>query len=171
MANSDCSKTRTILVAIDESEHSMHALGWALDTLIVCKEQEADKIILLHAKQPPTSRAALGGPGYLLSAELIVSIDKAQDREIAEFMNKALQLCQGKQMTAETMVVSGDPRDVICETVEKVRADFLVIGSHGYGAIKRAVLGSVSDYCAHHAKCPVVIVKKPHKSSHATDHH
>ena len=40
-------------------------------------------------------------------------------------------------MTAETMVVSGDPRDVICETVEKVRADFLVIGSHGYGAIKR----------------------------------
>jgi hypothetical protein len=27
----------------------------------------------------------------------------------------------------------------------------------------RAVLGSVSDYCAHHAKCPVIIVKKPHQ--------
>ncbi|KAF3556416.1 hypothetical protein F2Q69_00010234 [Brassica cretica] len=37
----------------------------------------------------------------------------------------------------------------------------LVVGSHGYGAIKRAVLGSVSDYCAHHAHCSVMIVKKP----------
>ena len=32
--------------------------------------------------------------------------------------------------------------------------------------VDRAVLGSVSDYCAHHAKCPVVIVKKPHKKTH-----
>ncbi|KAL6571831.1 hypothetical protein OROHE_002700 [Orobanche hederae] len=34
----------------------------------------------------------------------------------------------------------------------------LVIGSHGYGAIKR---GCVSDYCAHHGHCSVMIVKKP----------
>ncbi|KAJ0018505.1 hypothetical protein Pint_09513 [Pistacia integerrima] len=33
------------------------------------------------------------------------------------------------------------------------------MGSHGYGFIKRALLGSVSDYCAKHVKCPVVIVK------------
>ena len=31
-----------------------------------------------------------------------------------------------------------------------------------YNVSCRAVLGSVSDYCAHHAKCPVIIVKKPH---------
>lgn len=31
----------------------------------------------------------------------------------------------------------GDPRDVICETVENLRADMLVLGSHGYGVIKR----------------------------------
>ena len=27
----------------------------------------------------------------------------------------------------------------------------------------RVMLGSVSDYCAHHAKCPLLIVKSPHK--------
>jgi nucleotide-binding universal stress UspA family protein len=50
---------------------------------------------------------------------------------------------------------------VLCAAAEKHRADLLVVGSHGYGAIKRALLGSVSDYCAHHVHCSVMIVKQP----------
>ena len=34
-------------------------------------------------------------------------------------------------------VVEGDARTVLCEHVEKHRASILVVGSHGYGAIKR----------------------------------
>ncbi|KAE9460561.1 hypothetical protein C3L33_07615, partial [Rhododendron williamsianum] len=52
-------------------------------------------------------------------------------------------------------------QNVLCEAAEKHHASMLVVGNHGYGAIKRAVLGSVSDYCAHHAHCTVMIVKKP----------
>ncbi|CAJ2640203.1 unnamed protein product [Trifolium pratense] len=40
-------------------------------------------------------------------------------------------------------VVEGDARNVLCDAVEKHHASILVLGSHGYGAIKRAVLGSV----------------------------
>ncbi|KAJ9171736.1 hypothetical protein P3X46_015055 [Hevea brasiliensis] len=53
---------------------------------------------------------------------------------------------------------------VICNTVEKLGADTLVMGSHGYGFLERAILGSVSDHCAKHAKCPVVIVKQPEEN-------
>lgn len=38
----------------------------------------------------------------------------------------------------ETRVENGDPRDVICQMVEKLGADVLVMGSHGYGLIKRS---------------------------------
>nr|ATE50921.1 universal stress protein 15 [Salvia miltiorrhiza] len=58
-------------------------------------------------------------------------------------------------------VAEGDARNALCDAVENHHASVLVVGSHGYGAIKRAVLGSVSDYCAHHAHCSVMIVKKP----------
>ncbi|KAL9318095.1 hypothetical protein ACSQ67_014612 [Phaseolus vulgaris] len=58
-------------------------------------------------------------------------------------------------------VVEGDPRNVLCMAVEKYHAAILVVGSHGRGALKRVVLGSVSDFCAHHANCTVMIVKKP----------
>jgi len=34
-------------------------------------------------------------------------------------------------------VVEGDARNVLCDTVEKYHASILVVGSHGYGAIKR----------------------------------
>ncbi|KAL0391115.1 UNVERIFIED_CONTAM: hypothetical protein Scaly_0468600 [Sesamum calycinum] len=61
-------------------------------------------------------------------------------------------------------VVDGDARNVLCDAVEKHHASVLVVGSHGYGALKRAVLGSVSDYCAHHAHCSVMIVKKPNQN-------
>lgn len=37
----------------------------------------------------------------------------------------------------EFEVVEGDARNVLCEAVEKHHAEILVVGSHGYGAIKR----------------------------------
>ena len=40
-------------------------------------------------------------------------------------------------------------------------ADLLVVGSHGSGALKELILGSVSSYCAHHSTCPVVLVRAP----------
>ncbi|BBH10436.1 Adenine nucleotide alpha hydrolases-like superfamily protein, partial [Prunus dulcis] len=55
----------------------------------------------------------------------------------------------------------GGARNVLCEAVERHKPSMLVSGSYGYGAMKRAVLGSVSDYCAHHACCTVIIVKRP----------
>lgn len=40
-------------------------------------------------------------------------------------------------------------------------ADLLVVGSHGSGALKELILGSVSSYCTHHSTCPVVLVRTP----------
>jgi len=37
----------------------------------------------------------------------------------------------------ETRIENGDPRDVICQAVQKMGVDILVMGSHGYGVIKR----------------------------------
>uniref|UniRef100_A0A7N2N4P1 UspA domain-containing protein n=1 Tax=Quercus lobata TaxID=97700 RepID=A0A7N2N4P1_QUELO len=58
-------------------------------------------------------------------------------------------------------LMQGDAWNVICDAVEKHQASVLVAGSHGYGVIKRAVIGSVSDYCLHNARCTVMIVKRP----------
>lgn len=45
--------------------------------------------------------------------------------------------------------------------VESEKTDVLIVGNRGMGALKRAFLGSVSDYCVQHASCPVIVVKRP----------
>lgn len=41
------------------------------------------------------------------------------------------------QVNVEKVIGSGEAQDVICDTVEKLRPDTLVMGSHGYGFLKR----------------------------------
>ncbi|MCD7454471.1 hypothetical protein HAX54_024910 [Datura stramonium] len=77
-------------------------------------------------------------------------------------IDKAKELCKTKGLAnVACEALEGDARNVICEAVERHHASILAMGCHGYGAFKRAVLGSVSDYCSHHAHCSVMIVKKP----------
>ncbi|KAG8376859.1 hypothetical protein BUALT_Bualt09G0107700 [Buddleja alternifolia] len=60
----------------------------------------------------------------------------------------------------------GDAKDMICQAAEQLHVDLVVLGSRGLGAIKRALLGSVSNYCVHHVPCPVLVVKPPTKLAH-----
>ena len=57
----------------------------------------------------------------------------------------------------EQVVREGQPTDVLVE--ESAEAEMLVLGSRGRGGFRELMLGSVSQQCAHHARCPVTIVR------------
>jgi nucleotide-binding universal stress UspA family protein len=56
-----------------------------------------------------------------------------------------------------TTAVEGHAAEVLMQ--KAARAELLVVGSRGYGRIFGALLGSVSQYVAAHAACPVVVIK------------
>ncbi|RWR76515.1 Universal stress protein A [Cinnamomum micranthum f. kanehirae] len=153
-----------MLVGVDDSEEGFYALEWTLDHFFVpFAPNHPFKLLIVHAKPTPTSAIGLSGPA---AVDILPYVEVDLRKIAAHVIEKAKQLCVSKSVTDVLVeVVEGDARNVLCEAVERHQATMLVVGSHGYGAIKRAVLGSVSDYCAHHAHCTVMIVKKP-KTKH-----
>ncbi|KAH7864247.1 hypothetical protein Vadar_027437 [Vaccinium darrowii] len=158
------SEKPVMVVGVDDSEQSIYALEWALDHFFAPHAPNFHfDLVIVHAKPSPISVVGMGGPG---SGQALPYVDADLKKIAARVIEQVKELCISKSAHGATLeVVEGDARNVLCEAVEKHNASVLVVGSHGYGAIKRAVLGSVSDYCAHHAHCSVMIVKKP-KNKH-----
>ncbi|GAY68383.1 hypothetical protein CUMW_263710 [Citrus unshiu] len=121
-------ETQTMVVGIDDSEHSMYALQWTLDHFFANSTVNPPfKLVIVHAKPSPSSVVGLAGPG---AAEVLPYVDSDLKKIAARVVEKAKEICSSKSVM-----------------------------------ISLAVLGSVSDYCAHHAHCTVMIVKRP-KTKH-----
>ncbi|KAF3533410.1 hypothetical protein DY000_02043385 [Brassica cretica] len=164
--------TKRMMVAIDESDSSFYALQWVIDhfsNLLMtteAAEAEGGLLTVVHVQSLSHHFAAFpAGPGgataVYASSSMIESVKKAQQEASAALLSRALQMCRAKQIRTETLLLEGEAKDMICQAVEQMHVDLLVVGSRGLGKIKRAFIGSVSDYCAHHANCPILIVKPP----------
>ncbi|KAL5202772.1 hypothetical protein ABZP36_013724 [Zizania latifolia] len=154
---------RRVVVAVDESEESMHALSWCLSNVVSTAAAKAPAVVLVHARPPrPLGYPVIDGTGYVLTQEVMDSMDRYMAAAADTVVAKARDICTAfPNLKVETCVEKGDPREVICGAAEKAGADMLVMGSHGYGFLQRALLGSVSNHCVQNCKCPVVVVKRP----------
>jgi nucleotide-binding universal stress UspA family protein len=151
-----------ILVAVDESEPSRHALQQALRLIV----REDTTFLILAVESPvaiPSSSSYV--PGVL--GEDVTAIDMQERSELIELEEKrtqtalqwAEQLCKEANVPCITRLELGDPKHVICDIAKQENPDLLVVGSHGYGVVDRVLLGSVSDYVVHHASCPTLVVR------------
>ncbi|ESW16309.1 hypothetical protein PHAVU_007G145800 [Phaseolus vulgaris] len=131
------SEKKVVVIGINDREASTYAIRWTLDHFFL---SPIFRLVLVHARSIASSTVGFTGPS---AGEIFSILD-------SDF----------------------DPRNVLCMVVEKYHSAILVVGNHGHGGFKKficqeheqnqmAVLGSVSDFCANHANCTVMIVKKP----------
>lgn len=156
---------RTIYIALDGSEQAQKGYEWARDHFL----KKNDQVVLVMAYTPTRERrnsllglaSLFGPPTYSFGQE--EEKDKV-DAMYTRLKDYAVRLApEIKKMTGNNCrmcLQSGDPRDVICNVTEHTaQVDVLVMGSRGRGMVKRAVLGSVVDYVATHAKVSIMVVK------------
>lgn len=142
----------TTLLCTDGSELSLSALRQGLELL-----RPADRTIIVHAV-PGIDPALVTGTGFaggVMSVEDKDEMMRAQRAAGEELVAEVAELLGLPD--AEQMVVSGDAGHQICLLAETIPASVVVIGTHGRSGLRRAVLGSTSDYVVRHALCPVLV--------------
>ncbi|CAK9308879.1 unnamed protein product [Citrullus colocynthis] len=83
--------------------------------------------------------------------------DNARGLQLLEYF---VTRCHEIGVACEAWLKKGDPTEVICLEVKRVQPDFLVVGSRGLGPFKKVFVGTVSEFCAKHAECPVITIKR-----------
>lgn len=79
------------------------------------------------------------------------------DEELKTVLHEAV----AKKIVVVFKVYWGDAKEKLCSSVVDVPLDYLVMGCRGLSSIKRAFMGSVSNYVVNNVPCPVTIVKLP----------
>lgn len=139
---------RTIVVGVDGSDTSRHALAWA--------GAVARRI---GARIQPVSAWDYPAVAVLpFPAGLPVPPEDAMqaDHEAGAAMTIESTTGLAGVDVLDPIVARGSGGRVLCDAA--IGADLLVVGSRGLGAIKSLVMGSVSGYCVNHAPCPVAVV-------------
>jgi nucleotide-binding universal stress UspA family protein len=139
-----------IVVGVEGSPGSRAALRWSIE-----EARLRAGIVEVVTAYLPTYVPAAPDFGYvpLDPVDLVDEVKKMQD-DIIEAIGKEVDLA-GVRM--EQKLLKGRSADTLIAAAEG--ADMLVVGNRGRGGFRGLLLGSVSQQIAHHATCPVVIVR------------
>ena len=102
--------------------------------------------------------AAVGLAPMPVTGELALAGREEAEKAAGEAASRA----EEADVQYRTVILRGSAVGEICSAAETFGARILVIGSHGWGALKRAMFGSVSTGVLHHARCPVLVVPLEH---------
>jgi nucleotide-binding universal stress UspA family protein len=143
-----------ILLGIDGSAHSAAALEevasrrWPLGT-------EVEVLTIVHSSTP-----LLLDPAFVMAAVYVVTTQELR-RLAPDLLAAAAARLKREHphLAITTKALEGTPRELIVQEAADWGADLIVLGSHGHGPLRQALLGSVATGVAADATCAVEIIR------------
>ncbi|MGB3184621.1 MAG: universal stress protein [Ornithinimicrobium sp.] len=135
---------RRIVVGIDGSECSVAALQWGVDQARLVGAE-------VHAVMAWTVPISIYLTPVYREEDYERDAERLMDRVLASMADHTDGVIVRKHMVAKSAGLA------LGRAAEG--ADMLVVGSHGSGFLQGMHMGSVANYCAHHAPCPVLIYR------------
>lgn len=140
---------QNVLAAVDFSEVSDRVVERAHELALAFSAE----LYLVHVAAPDPEFV-----GYEAGPES-VRTQRAQElrQEHRDLQARAAAL-RARGVRAHALLIQGPTVDKLVEEIERLAADMVVLGSHGRGALLRALLGSVSEGVIRRSPCPVLVV-------------
>ncbi len=138
---------RRVLIAVDSGPIAAHAAEIGGDLAHALGAEVA----LVHAIETPPPYGTEAG----VSQDELIADAKREGKRLLAGCRERLML----QPSALEFVVEGRPVNEIVRAARQWTADIIVIGSHGRGGARRALLGSVAEGVMRHAPCAVLVIR------------
>jgi nucleotide-binding universal stress UspA family protein len=150
--------TERIVVAVDETDAAAAALGWAVD--LVAHEHALGHEVhtTLLTVHEPREFIGIEGYGLVKSAHAVAEAQRLLDELVAGEPGAG---------ELERVIGGGDVTRTILDEARHQHADLIVVGTRHLGAIRQAMVGSVSQFVAAQRECPVAVV--PAEATRADD--
>ena len=140
---------KPIVVAVDGSPHSDAAVEWAARESVLRRASVA----LVHAITPM--------PGTLADAAARSNVDrwyKDNANTVVAAAEATFRAAHGQSRAVDVQTTVLEAPVLAALIDMSARAQLIVVGSRGQGAIGRLLMGSVSTGLVHHAQCPVAVI-------------
>lgn len=142
----------TILVPVDFSAGSLGALGFG----VASARRLGASIILVHVMDPmyvsgrfdSKRLRALRTEAHHEAKRLLATLAKRRVRP---------------QVPVRNYLLEGTAYSAIVGMAAKTNTDLIVMGSEGRSGMKRFLVGSVAEKVIRHARCPVLVVRRPRR--------
>lgn len=146
------SDKRPILFATDGSPSAAEAQLKALELARLLD------VTLLVVSVAHVSLPAVGYGGYGYS-NVVAELTDAEHERVKQLLASTVETAEAAGVRCLTFAADGIAVDEICRIASEREAQLIVVGSHGWGAARRFLSGSVSTGLVHHAPCPVLVVR------------
>jgi nucleotide-binding universal stress UspA family protein len=146
-----------ILIAIDGSSHS-HAALVEFATRPWPTGAEVQILTVVHSSIPLFFDLAF----VVAAAHMEQTLDRRRDAPALVEAAADMIRDASPNVSVTTNIIEGIPKDAIVEEARRWGADLIVLGSHGYGRVRRVVLGSVAAAVLANAPCSVEVVRAKH---------
>jgi nucleotide-binding universal stress UspA family protein len=146
---------QTIVVGIDGSNSSKHALRWGLDE---ARLRDA-RVVAVHAWEPPVVAPDVTPTPPPDLASVVSELHEGALRLVTAVVEDVVG--HDPAVSVEAIAAEGPAASALIDAAQE--ADLLVLGSRGLGGFAGLLLGSVSQQCVQHAPCPVVIHRTRHQ--------
>jgi nucleotide-binding universal stress UspA family protein len=147
--------SQNVLIAVDDSVHSDHAITWYLDNL----HRDENHIILLHVADPHV-QPVYTVQGMAVPREEWEKMVSEFKEKVNETRKKYIDKLHKANITKVRFVhKNGSPGPSIVQAAVDEHCQLIVVGTRGLGTVRRTILGSVSDYILHHSHVPVAICR------------
>ncbi|KAI9472286.1 MAG: hypothetical protein EXX96DRAFT_583531 [Benjaminiella poitrasii] len=141
---------RIIAISIDEGS-AEYVYDWAIHNII---NPTTDLVVFLNCRQVDAPITP-----YFNPTGFVEELDDTKKIKSHCLLRHYAHKLKDANIAVRAIALLGEPRTEIVRKVTELKADILIMGSRKLGTVKRALLGSVSDYCSHHSPCTVLVVK------------